>query len=78
MPQADEIEAAAWMPLEEYAALPFIHGRPLLLRTLECCLACVARSLIGVGFVFRSGQYAALPFIRGRPLLLRTLECCLA
>lgn len=39
VPQADEIEAAAWMPLEEYAALPFIHGRPLLLRTLECCLA---------------------------------------
>lgn len=39
VPQADEIEAAAWMPLEEYAALPFIQGRPLLLRTLECCLA---------------------------------------
>jgi len=40
VPQADEIEAAAWMPLEEYAAIPFIHSRPLLQRTLECCLAC--------------------------------------
>ena len=57
MPQADEIEAAAWMPLEDYAALPFIRGRPLLLRTLECCLACVARSL--------RGAYCS-DFLRGR------------
>ncbi|KAK9827662.1 hypothetical protein WJX81_004616 [Elliptochloris bilobata] len=39
VPQADEIQAAAWMPLEEYAAIPFIHSRPLLQRTLGCCLA---------------------------------------
>jgi len=40
VPQPDEIEAAAWMPIEEYAAIPFIHSKPVLKRTLDRCLAC--------------------------------------
>ena len=39
VPQEDELEAATWMPLEEYAAIPFHKERPLLRQIMECCMA---------------------------------------
>ncbi len=37
--QEDELEAVAWMPLEEYAAVPFQSSRPILRQILDCCMA---------------------------------------
>eukprot|EP00887_Chlorella_sp_A99_P002056 scaffold18.g2056.t1 len=38
-PQAEEVVAAAWMPLEEFAALPFYRNRPLFHRIVGTCVA---------------------------------------
>ncbi|WOL19189.1 nudix hydrolase 2 isoform X1 [Canna indica] len=38
-PQETEIEAAQWMPIEEYAAQPLVQKHDLLKYTLDVCLA---------------------------------------
>ena len=35
VPQESEIEAVRWLPLDEYAALPFLKTRPQLMRMAE-------------------------------------------
>lgn len=37
--QEDELEAAAWMPLEEYSQIPFQRSKTILRQILDCCLA---------------------------------------
>lgn len=37
--QKDELEAVAWMPLEEYATVPFQTSRPILKQIMDCCVA---------------------------------------
>jgi len=37
--QEDEIEAATWLPLQEYATSPFTQSRPLLKKIMERCVA---------------------------------------
>jgi hypothetical protein len=48
VPQADEIEAAKWMPLSEFAAIPFTNPRPLLKKIVQLCVA------------YAKGEYAGL------------------
>ncbi|KAK1581953.1 hypothetical protein Q3G72_010524 [Acer saccharum] len=45
--QEQEIEAAQWMPLEEYAAQPFVQKTQLLKYTTELCLAKTNKSYTG-------------------------------
>ncbi|XP_068641569.1 nudix hydrolase 10-like isoform X2 [Aristolochia californica] len=42
-----EIEAAQWMPIEEYAAQPLINKHELLKNTLEICLAKIRKGYNG-------------------------------
>ncbi len=37
--QEDELEAVAWMPLAEYAAMPFQASRPIWKQIVDCCVA---------------------------------------
>lgn len=37
--QADEIAAAKWMPLDEYARMPFLEARPLWRAVARRCVA---------------------------------------
>ncbi len=36
--QEDELVAVKWMPLEEYAAIPFTQSRPLLRQIMQKCI----------------------------------------
>ena len=66
--QEDELDAVTWMPLEEYAAIPFYASRPLHKHIMECCLA------------YARGEYAGMAGIKlsngfnGRSDLLVTGE----
>lgn len=46
--QEDELEAVAWMPLEEYAAVPFQSSRPILRQILDCCIAYAKGEYLGM------------------------------
>lgn len=46
--QEDELEAVAWMPLEEYAAVPFQSSRPILRQILDCCVAYAKGEYLGM------------------------------
>jgi hypothetical protein len=46
--QEDEIEAVAWLGLEEYAGMEFTASRPLLRKLMERCIA------------YADGEYAGL------------------
>ena len=50
--QADEIEEAAWMDLDEYASMPFFDGRPLWRAVADRCVA------------WADGNYEGLPIAR--------------
>ncbi len=47
--QEDELEAAAWMPLEEFEANSFMRSRPLWSKVLSLCTA------------WADGSYSGLP-----------------
>lgn len=48
MAQEDELEAVAWMPLEEFASNPFMTSRPLFKVIIDKCVA------------YADGNYAGL------------------
>lgn len=50
--QADEIEAATWMDLDAYAAMPFFEGRPLWRAVADRCVA------------WADGRYEGLPIAK--------------
>ena len=55
-PQEEEIEAAAWISLEEYTAVPFFQERPLLKKMMETCAAWARGEYTGLGgYKMRSG-----------------------
>ncbi|BDA41663.1 Nudix hydrolase 2 [Coccomyxa sp. Obi] len=46
--QEDELEAVAWMPLEDYAAVPFQSSKPILRQILDCCVAYAKGDYLGM------------------------------
>jgi 8-oxo-dGTP pyrophosphatase MutT (NUDIX family) len=49
VPQEDEVEAAAWISLEEYASIEFHLQRPLLKKIMEKCSAYAKGQYSGLG-----------------------------
>lgn len=48
IPQEDELEAAKWMPLEEFASNDFMRSRPLLSKIVTCCVRYAKGELQGL------------------------------
>ena len=62
VPQEDELEAATWMPLEEYSAIPFHRERPLLRQIMECCMAYAEGTYKGMqGIKLSNGHHDPWP-----------------